>query len=94
VTVVFGDFSLTDRPLHQFLITTNEQDISVVSIFDGREQVLTWADFISLVGIFDGREQVLAWADFISLVGIFDGREQVFARADFRRFVTHSIFLN
>jgi hypothetical protein len=44
VTVFFDDFSLTDRPLHQF-VTTNEKVIRLVSFFDFREQVLAWANF-------------------------------------------------
>jgi hypothetical protein len=45
VTVDFGHFFLTDRPLHHITLTTSEQTISQVSFFDGREQVLAWADF-------------------------------------------------
>jgi hypothetical protein len=44
-TVVFGHFSLTDRPLHQILKTTNEQVFRLVSFFSGRDQVLAWTDF-------------------------------------------------
>jgi hypothetical protein len=44
-TVVFGHFSLTDRQLYQFTVTTNLQVIGLVSFFDGRDQVLAWADF-------------------------------------------------
>jgi hypothetical protein len=44
-TKVFGHFILTDWPLQQYTLTTNEQVISLVTFFDDLEKVLAWADF-------------------------------------------------